>query len=115
MLIWLLVLQLVTVDVAKPAVSPDTWIVPAELDGQPQTREWVAWGTSGRYAGWYRAYGVRRDGSICTGPWFWPWPQTPDAFFYGYIGRAGDRDRLLIQSTDQYLEVTITPCEDRPR
>lgn len=111
-MIWLLLGQLLTVDVVKaPALETgQAWVVPAELDGDPATREWIAWGLAGdAHGNWFRAVGADRQGRLCVGDWFWPWPTDGD-WYYGYVGRAGDRDRLLIQSTTRYLEVTILPC-----
>ena len=106
-------LAVASIDVSKVLPLGQVWVTPADLDADPTTREWVAWDTSGDKGSWFRTIDVRPDGTLCVGAYVWPWPDDPGRYWYGYVGRAGDRDRLLLQSYQRYIEVTLTPCREQ--
>ena len=111
-MIWLLfVAQVAVVDAQKALADPNPhWIAPAELDGDPATREWVEWGIAGEHTNDFRALGIRPDGTLCRGEWFDPFPRDPGTFWYGYPDEVQGKTRIIVQSVDRYIEIAVTPC-----
>lgn len=76
---------------------------PAELDGVPETREWVQYRADGQVRGV-----ALRGGALCTGAWFSPWALVPPSeLTVGAVMRAGLIDRWVAQGVTSYYEVRI--------
>lgn len=93
----------------KAAVfGPDTFMLPAELDGNPATREWTGWDTAGPYAGWFRG-AAWTGGRICVGAYQpWPVPDDPGAmYFVNAVTVPGGLTVLQVQSARWYRETPI--------
>jgi hypothetical protein len=90
------------------AFGPDAFMVPAELDGNPATREWAGWDVQGPYAGRFRG-AAWTGGRLCVGDYL-PWlvPNDPGAFYYlNALTVPGGLTVVQIQSARWYLEVPI--------
>jgi len=87
--------------------------VPANLDGDRSTREWV----QSRYNpsdGQYEIRGLAlRAVGLCIAPWFKPFDVAAaqliagDVLIVGMVAESGDRHRFLAYGTIGYYEVSI--------
>lgn len=96
------------------------FMLEAELDGNPATREWAGWDIAGDHAGYWRTARVQPDtGRICVSPYqerFSPngWiPQDKDVYYVNLVIVQG-RSMVQIQSSRWYKTVALPMPECRP-
>ncbi|MGE0363056.1 MAG: hypothetical protein AB7R67_20250 [Vicinamibacterales bacterium] len=87
--------------------------MPANLDGQATTREWV----QSRYSptdGQYEVRGLAlRASGLCVGTWFRPFDVAAaqllpgDMLLVGVLAESGDRHRFIAYGVIGYYEVSI--------
>lgn len=105
-LLLLLALQAVwQIDVSF--LGPGVRVLPAELDGNEQTREWVVNGTQPGTPTYGLIAGVS-ERCPTTVRWFDPRPLPSEPYVSAPILlRAGRVDRAIFQTSRFYIEVTI--------
>ncbi len=86
-----------------PDLGPYAVIRPVEIDHNPRTREWVSWDWDGPFVHWFRVITLR-DGKLCMGPRYWPWPTRTDYGVFGDVRWTGDTHVLTIESPTYYEE-----------
>lgn len=79
-------------------------IYPAEVDGNPATREWIANGEDPAQDG----YGLIRviGSDLCMSSWIDARPNTTESFI-GSVVRVGGVDLLVVQSRETYAEFRL--------
>lgn len=88
-------------------LGPGVRIIPAELDGNEQTREWVVNGTQPGTPTYGLIAGVS-DRCPTTVRWFDPRPLPSEPYLTApMLLRAGRVDRAIFQTARFYIEVTI--------
>ncbi len=94
------------------------YLLPAELDGDAATREFLQWriGTAGETL--MRAGRIGADGAVCLGEYYDPWqdawavlprpiPEAHGGFHGGVYDVGGGRLKFLAQSAVVYMELDI--------
>lgn len=104
--------QTLTLDVNRTTIPGlgTQFLAPAELDGNPATREYYQTDLDpATQQVIYRTVAVRA--TVTFSPWFNPWNfahfYPGDVVVFGYITRAGDRDRFIYSGQQGYGEITL--------
>ena len=110
--------QTLRMDVDKrPLFGEFTQFAPAELDGNPATREWLSYDIAGLWRNWFRVI-ILRNGEPCRGPRFNPWSAPPSIFnaAQAYLSRGPEGlDFLVVQTSSSYREYTLeVPVQCQP-
>lgn len=99
--------QVITRKVEAGITEGTPW--PYELDGDPQTREWLNLGV--RDAVMQYQVIVLREGRFCAGAWRNPWDDVPtwiDGVWAGVLLEVHGRTQFVVNSPQYYLEIPFT-------